>query len=116
MGKGIKNALENPFFGRVETPKFDELRSTFDTEDKEELTQLALARMERNVRTTGHPLHHLAATGVAVDRDPTLEKAIARLSAGVEVVPCKEDYYEQHPGVLLKLMGIGEDETTNTVD
>jgi len=44
-----------------------------------ECFQMAMWRINDNLKTTKHPTHHLTANGVIVDADPTLEFLIARL-------------------------------------
>jgi hypothetical protein len=121
MSKGIKKARENPFFRREKS--VDELASPFsksvlvkdyplallnhtgpsDKHDIQDVQTYVVRRVVENVLETGNPMHRLAATDVVVDTDSTLEAAIARLSAGIEVVPAIEDYYVQHREVLDKV-------------
>jgi hypothetical protein len=47
----------------------------------EECEMMLLLRLPQNVLETGHPFHHLTASGVIVEPDPTLEYYMSRLSA-----------------------------------
>lgn len=124
-GKGIKQARENPFFAAERGPskrvmvnlKDIDVTWPSDWQDIQKLRDWVEWRVVTNVRDTGNPMHHRAATGVVVDRDPTLEKAIARLEreAGVTTVPTIDDYYLQHPEVLEQMGAVRGEEQGGTV-
>lgn len=69
-------------FGPSEVRVVDlrEVRGIKEFDDAELLFTVRL-RLATNYADTGHPYHHLTADGTVVDTDPTLEYAIARLSA-----------------------------------
>lgn len=76
--------------------------SMWEDPDSEVVRQWVEWRLSVNLRQTGNPMHHLTHTDYVVDRDPTLEKAIARLEAesGIRAIPAVDNIYIEQPDLL----------------
>ncbi len=66
-------------------------------QSEEGLHRLILARIEMNLKRTGHPFHHLTVDGTIVDADPSLEQAIASLQKVLPAVPVNRNFYGFDP-------------------